>query len=57
MHRASLTLTLRIVELTVQLSLEKHSRPATERPGVTTREPRPLVKARGPVLQLKAASR
>lgn len=56
MHRASLTLTLRVVELTVRLSLE-NSRPASKRPGVTALEPRPLVNARGPVLQLKTGTR
>lgn len=56
MQRAALTLTLRVVELTVQLSFERHYRPATERRGVTTREPRPLVKTRIPVLQLKAGA-
>lgn len=58
MQRAALTLTLRVVELTLQLSLEKHSRPAAARQGVTTHElRRPLAKTRGPVLQLKAGAR
>lgn len=57
MQRAALTLTLRVVELTLQLSLDRHSRPASERQGVTTHEPRPLVQTRGPVLQLKAGAR
>lgn len=56
MHRASLTLTLRVVELTLRLSFEKHHGSAAERPGITIRETaRPLAKTRGPVLQLKAA--
>lgn len=47
MQRAALTLTFRVVELTLQLSLERHSRPASERQGVTTHEPRPLAQTRG----------
>lgn len=34
MQRAALTLTFRVLELTLQL--ERHSRPASERQGVTT---------------------
>jgi hypothetical protein len=46
MHSAAITLTFRVVQLTLQLSLERHSRPASERQGVITREPRPLANTR-----------